>query len=150
MKIFIPQSPMYPLVKLTASAGSWQESSLFDHSHTQGEMTTPATIDEDEVTVVAEFCNGRGVPQLPPITVKEATAKPKRTAVKAEPKVEAKTEPKVESKYEAKVDAKADIKGIAASQIILDEVDQMSDADAKLATEKVEVKPANGWNKLHS
>jgi outer membrane biosynthesis protein TonB len=114
MKVYCPLSPNYPLVRLTAVAGNWKSVSLHDQSHLNCQVDVPKHVDEDEVHVVAEFCNGRGEPQLPGITVKEATVKPKaqpKFQPKPEPKPEVKKEPEPEVKDETdKAEAKVEIK----------------------------------------
>jgi hypothetical protein len=61
MTINIPKTT-HPLVKVIGEAGAWRVQMLMDNSHRKCELLVPDTIDESEVTVEVQFCNGRGTP----------------------------------------------------------------------------------------
>ena len=106
MKVHLPRNEFYPIVKVTAKAGAWSEVSNFDQSFHMIDVTLPEGVDESEVDVRADFCNGRGEIVETGFALKQGTPKKK---AEPKPKVETKVEPKVEAKAEPKTATKADV-----------------------------------------
>lgn len=95
MKVHLPRNENYPLVKVTSTAGAWSETSLYDQSFHTIDVTLPEGVDESEVDVRADFCNGRGQIIETGFALKQGTPKappkPKPTP-KPEPKPAVKAE----------------------------------------------------------
>ena len=57
MQVKLPKSDRHPLVQLTVTAPGHRHTLMFDDTHSTATIALPEGVSEDDVTVLAEFCD---------------------------------------------------------------------------------------------
>lgn len=57
MQITLPKSERHPLVQITVSAPGHRDVMMFDESHSTVEIKLPDGVREEQVSILAEFCD---------------------------------------------------------------------------------------------
>lgn len=125
MRINVPQSDRHPLVRISVITPKGTTRHTMDDTHRVMEINLPSGVSEDDVSVVAEFCDSRervddrmkpvnlrqAAPMQPKRVEKPAFKRPVEPVKPDVPKAESQPEAKPEHKPGAKLEPRAESEG---------------------------------------